>query len=558
MSSPVKKVRNQVAKMESLRAGYARLPGVMAQMGYASLRAGQEPVIVNILAERDTLCILPTSTGKTACFVIPTLCMNWKTIVFSPLVALMRDQVQGLNAKGIRAAAVSSMQTDAENQAIIKRWAEGDLQFIYVAPERLHNNAFRDAITRVPPNMVVMDEAHCLSQWSDTFRSSYCLVGDFIQEQNPQVVAAFTATCPREAENDIRRVLRLEHAQRLFYYPRRKNLILSSSTMKSETQIADHIFNTKGATIVYCSTIKKLEQTARMLQDSLREDVLTFHGQMSPTDKRVNQDLFMNDKIRVMVATNAFGMGVDKGNIRSVVHRDIPGSLEALAQELGRAGRDGKDSQCMTFYAPDSYETQQFFIAAGHPTKSEIASVLRVLQQASDLKGVSQLTLMDISRRTNLFSKKLDPIFEILKSSKVVEREGATEKIGRIRLDENTPTDDDRFQTWWDIISNYGMEEDGFYKIDLNWLSDHIGLEYPTILKHLKRWDSESVIRFLPPYRGSLTKIIGSIEQIDFERLELRARQAHAKLEQVMGYIRSPDADKHAYLEAYFDDYKNE
>jgi ATP-dependent DNA helicase RecQ len=521
-------------------------------MGFTQLRPGQEPVIVNILAQRDTLCILPTSTGKTACFVIPTLCLGWRTIVFSPLVALMRDQVQGLNAKGIKAQAISSMQTEAENQAAIKRWAEGELQFIYVAPERLHSEAFKNAIDRVPPDFVVMDEAHCLSQWSDNFRSSYCLVGDFIQNKNPKVVAAFTATCPPEVEGDIRRVLHLQNSQKLSYYPRRKNLKLMSDNMISENQVSDFILDAGGPTIVYCATINKVEQTAKQLMSSLREDVIIFHGELSPTDKRVNQDMFMNDKIRVMVATNAFGMGVDKGNIRCVVHRDIPGSLEALAQEVGRAGRDGKDSQCMTFYSPDSYNTQKFFIESSYPTRSEINAVMRVLNLGADREGVSQMTISDISKRTNLFSRKVPAILEVLKANKVIEREKNGEKIAKIRLGDNTPEDDSRFEMWWRTITEYGMEEDGFFLIDLNWFSDHIGLGYQTIINHFKKWDEQSVIRFIPPYRGSATKIIGSIDQIDFERLAIKSVKAHEKLDQVMSYIKTPDADKHAYLESYF------
>jgi superfamily II DNA helicase RecQ len=802
------------------------------------------------------------NTGKTACFVVPTICLNWRTIVFSPLVALMRDQVQGLNARGIKAQAVSSMQTDAENQAIIRRWAEGDLQFIYVAPERLHNEAFKEAMTRVPPDMVVMDECftpdteiltangfvrfdqlqegvpcaqfdaasenidfvvptsyicrehkgemirlqanklcdltmtpehelvlrykngfkkeavckanlnhlktlpaagksayegcsslstqerlliafqadgsfhthkingaetlsftftksrkidrflvlmeegkykwsevktsrnrrrflvfdtfnmskvlsdnfilnefsyskakafiaevvewdgskisdvlqyyssviknnvdfvqaisvlagyrtnaivekdnrkatfsdvhrlfinlnktdigaqsltkttiahegkvhcvrvpkgnivvrsngkvlitgncHCLSQWSDNFRSSYCLVGDFIKEKNPKVVSAFTATCTSEVEADIRRVLHLQQAHKLMYYPRRANLILRSRNMTSETQVADFVSQVKGPVIVYCATINKVEQTTKQLNSWLREDVLSFHGELSPTDKRVNQDLFMHNKVRVMVATNAFGMGVDKGNIRAVVHRDIPGSMEALAQELGRAGRDGDESVCMSFYSPDSYNTQKFFIESSHPTRSEISNVLRVLNTAADSSGVSQLTISDIAKKTNLFSRKVPAVLETLKSNKVIIREKAGEKIGRIRLDSTIPEDDSRFEQWWAIIQEYGLEEDGFYNIDLNWFSDHVGLGYQTVMNHLKRWDTESAIRFIPPFRGSATKIIGSLDQIDFERLALKAALAHTKLEQVVAYIQTPDADKHAYLEKYF------
>jgi ATP-dependent DNA helicase RecQ len=538
--------------MDVLKSGYTQLPNALSVMGFSQLRAGQEPVIVNIMAQRDTVCILPTSTGKTACFVIPTLCLGWRAIVFSPLVALMRDQVQGLTAKGIKAQAISSMQTEAENQAAIKRWAEGELQFIYVAPERLHNEAFKDAMARVPPDMVVMDEAHCLSQWSDNFRSSYCLVGDFIREKNPKVVSAFTATCPDEVEHDIRRVLHLENAQRLSYYPRRTNLHLKSDNMLSETQLADFISGVDGPVIVYCATINKVEQTAKQLMSALREDVIIFHGELSPTDKRVNQDMFMNDKIRVMVATNAFGMGVDKGNIRGVVHRDIPGSLEALAQEVGRAGRDGKDSTCMTFYSPDSYNTQKFFIECSYPSKSEINAVMRVLNLAADSNGISQLTISDIAKKTNLFSRKVPAILEVLKSNRIIEREKNGEKIAKIRLDENTPEDDSRFEVWWNTILEYGIEEDGFFNIDLNWFSDHIGLGYQTITNHFKKWDDQSVIRFIPPYRGSATRIIGSVNQIDFERLAIKAARAHTKLDQVLGYVKTPDNDKHGYLEKYF------
>lgn len=552
MSSIVKQTRESKVNMDILKSGYAQLPNALSVMGFSQLREGQEPVIVNIMAQRDTLCILPTSTGKTACFVIPTLCLGWRSIVFSPLVALMRDQVQGLTAKGIKAQAISSMQTEAENQAVIKRWAEGELQFIYVAPERLHNEAFKDAMMRVPPDMVVMDEAHCLSQWSDNFRSSYCLVGDFIRDKNPKVVAAFTATCPDEVEHDIRRVLHLDNAQKLSYYPRRTNLHLKSENMLSETQLADFISGVDGPAIVYCATINKVEQTAKQLMSALREDVIIFHGELSPTDKRVNQDMFMHDKIRVMVATNAFGMGVDKGNIRGVVHRDIPGSLEALAQEVGRAGRDGKDSTCMTFYSPDSYNTQKFFIECSYPSKSEINAVMRVLNLAADNNGVSQLTIVDIAKKTNLFSRKVPAILEVLKSNRIVEREKNGEKIAKIRLDENTPEDDSRFEVWWNTILEYGIEEDGFFNIDLNWFSDHIGLGYQTITNHFKKWDEQSVIRFIPPYRGSATKIIGSVNQIDFERLAIKADRAHTKLDQVLGYIKTPDNDKHSYLEKYF------
>jgi hypothetical protein len=177
---------------------------------------------------------------------------------------------------------------------------------------------------------------------------------------------------------------------------------------------------------------------------------------------------------------------------------------------------------------------------------------MRVLNLAADGNGVSQLTINDIAKKTNLFSRKVPAILEVLKANKIVEREKNGEKIAKIRLDENTPEDDSRFELWWNIILEYGIEEDGFFNIDLNWFSDHIGLGYQTVCNHFKKWDEQSVIRFIPPYRGSATKIIGSVNQIDFERLAAKAAGAHTKLDQVLGYIKTPDNDKHSYLEKYF------
>ena len=215
--------RTSAVNIESLIRGSSRLPWVLENvMGYPSLRAGQEAPITNIMGQRDTICILPTGTGKTAVFVIPTLCLDWKTLVFSPLVALMRDQVQSLQRMGIRAGQMSGMQNDAENAMAAQQWMAGELQMFYVAPERLRNELFQQAMKAVKPNMVVLDEAHTLSQWSDNFRPDYCKVGDFIVAYNPDVVTAFTATAPDEAIADIRRVLGLQEAQKIVHYPIRR------------------------------------------------------------------------------------------------------------------------------------------------------------------------------------------------------------------------------------------------------------------------------------------------------------------------------------------------
>ena len=537
-----------------VKKGLGNLSGVLRQMGFTELRAGQEPVIMSIMSQLDTLCILPTGTGKTACFVIPALCLGWRTIVFSPLVALMRDQVRSLHSKGIEAAAMSGMQTDGENADAARRWAEGELNFLYVAPERLHNDVFKHAIGTIPPDFVVLDEAHTLSQWSDNFRSSFCNVGDFIGEVNPKVVLACTATCPPPVEGDIRRVLGLKQAKKLVYYPRRKNLHLKSDNLVSDYTLCDTVRNVRGATLVYCATIKKVEGVAEMLSKNLQEEVGFFHGDLSDGNKRYTQDAFMDGHIRVMVATNAFGMGVDKGDIRAVSHRDIPGTIEALAQETGRAGRDGKDSLCMTYYAKDSYDTQQFFLQAGHPPQGDIQRAFTTLQRMADSSGVCRVTGDKLAQEANISPISIYSIFETLKGAKVIERTRVDKKICRIRETSKMVDDsNERFYDWMHLANQLSVPaDDGFLEFDLEEFTEAVGVTYPTVRKWFKEWAKEKFIRFIEPYTGSETKIIGAISQVDFARLNEKREDAYKKLDDVVTYVNLPDDEKHAYIEDYF------
>lgn len=538
---------------QMLMEGYSRIPEVLATMGYSSLRPGQEPVIVNILSQKDTICILPTGTGKTACFVVPTLALNWKTIVFSPLVALMRDQVKGLWRMGIKAAQMSSAQTDAENADAIKQWMAGDLQMLYVAPERLHNDLFRRAVDAIPPDLVVLDEAHTLSQWSDNFRSSYCRVGDFIAEKQPKVVLACTATCPAEVEEDIRRVLCIQRANKVIFYPRRTNLNLVSRDLPHDHFLVDEVRRVKGNVIVYCATIKRVESMAELLGNTLQEPVTIFHGELTPAVKRNNMDAFMNDNVRVMVATNAFGMGVDKGNIRAVIHRDIPGSVEALAQEIGRAGRDGNNSECITFFSSDSVNTQKFFIQSSYPSKHEVASVFRTIQRCAGPDGVAHMTTKELADRAGVHPMILYSIMEVLKGANVIERIKIEEKMVKVRRICAPGTSDTRFEEWYAAMEDLGVEHDnGFIELDLNNLAAYVNRTYQTAYKYIKQWEQDKLIKFIPPFRGSPIKVIGSLQNIDFERLKGKAELAYEKLEQVIKYHETPDRDKHAYLENYF------
>lgn len=540
-----------------VKLGLSNLSNVLRKMGYDSFREGQEPVVMSIMSQLDTICILPTGTGKTACFVIPTLCLGWRTIVFSPLVALMRDQVKGLHARGIEAAAMSGMQTDGENADAARRWADGELNFLYVAPERLHNETFKQAISRQAPDFVVLDEAHTLSQWSDNFRSSYCKVGDFIREVNPKCVAAFTATCPGPVEMDVRRVLGLAHGKKMIYYPRRKNLILKSDNLSSDYDIADMLRGVRGASIVYCATTNKVEELAEYLSKTLpNKQTLIFHGKLSDGTKRTNQDMFMDNHADIMVATNAFGMGVDKPDIRCVIHRDFPGTVEALAQEVGRAGRDGKESLCMTFYSDDSLKTQQFFLQCGYPPTRDIEKTFYALQRMADSSGVCRVTGDELAKSADISSKfGMMAILEALKGSNVIERTRDDQRICKVRETQvMVDASNERFHDYMQAVDQIGIPSgDGFIEFDLNEFADSQGLTYYTVRKWFKDWAAAGYIRYVDPFNGSETRIIGDISQVDFARLDAKREEAHQKLKDVLTYVNLPDDEKHAYIENYFE-----
>ena len=350
-------------------------------------------------------------------------------------------------------------------------------------------------------------------------------------------------------------MLGIPNAKKLIYYPRRTNLHLQSRDYDTDVNIADVLkHEIDGPTIVYCSTVDRTEKTAATLSNLLSEEVTFFHGQLPDSVRRNNMDVFMSDKVRIVVATNAFGMGVDKSNVRGVIHRDIPGCIEALAQEVGRAGRDGKDSLCVTFMSDASLRTQRFFIECSNPTPAEIRHVFNTLRNSSDAAGNVQLTMRDISTQSKVLSWKIGSVMEILKANKVIERTEREQKIFKIRL--STPdalTHDKRLQTWWGILETIGVRVDGgFLEVDYDSFVASTGLSAATVSSWIRKWQSEDLIRYVAPFAGAPTKIIGNINGIDFKRLDRKLEAANEKLNKVLEYVNIPDQDKHAFLEEYF------
>ena len=538
--------------------GIGNLPAALGRMGFDGFRPGQEKVVSSIMSGKDTICVLPTGTGKSACFIIPGLAMRWGTLVFSPLVALMRDQVRSLWDKDIPAGQVSGMQTPAENVAALKAWASGEIDFLYVAPERLRNEMFRRTMDQRPPDFVTLDEAHTLSQWSDNFRPDYVKVGDFIAERNPAVVAAFTATCPQTVEDEVRRVLGIPDARLTLYYPRRTNLKPTSRNYTGSRCIAQAVQESAGSTIVYCATVKEVMRVAADLSDWLPDDrVVFFHGQLDASTKRANQDDFMSGRARVVVATNAFGMGIDKEDIRAVIHRDMPGSIEQLSQEIGRAGRDGKDSLCVAFYDQKSYDTQKFFVDSGNPPSSSLRAFYETIRRHADANMEVRMTVSELVKEAGVSEIYSRSLMSILVGAQILERFSEEGKGMRIKLTEAgraARLSDARMSEVMDVIDEGGVMVTGSYiEFSLDWAADRWGKAPSTLKTWIRQWDRDGLLDMIEPFRGKVTRIVGGLDRLDMARLAQKAREDREKLESVLKYFATPDDEKHAYMESHFD-----
>ena len=346
-----------------MAAHQAALEALTRYFGYDSFRPGQQGIVEALLAGRDVLGVMPTGAGKSVCYQIPAALSPGVTLVISPLISLMRDQVDALNDLGLPAAFINTTQTPDEQAMVFAQAAAGQIKLLYVAPERLETGRFRDFAARTPISLIAVDEAHCVSQWGQDFRSSYLGIGDFIAglPQRPPV-GAFTATATERVRRDIVGLLGLRNPAVTVTGFDRPNLYFD--VVKLETKykaawvaryVADH---PDESGIVYCATRKTTEALADTL-NQMGHPAVAYHGGMSPDAREAAQRDFITDKVPVVVATNAFGMGIDKSNVRYVIHHNLPESIEAYYQEAGRAGRDGEPSRCTLLWNESDIVTRR-------------------------------------------------------------------------------------------------------------------------------------------------------------------------------------------------------
>lgn len=400
------------------------------KFGFDDFYPGQEDVVSRVLRGQDTLAILATGAGKSLTYQLPALLLEGTTIVVSPLIALMKDQLDMLRDRGITdVVALNSTLSEDQELRAREKIASGKLRIIYTTPEKLEDEAFQKLLKGITVPLFVVDEAHCISQWGHDFRPAYLALGAVIAKLGHPTVLALTATATPSVREDILHQLGIEQSKPIVRGFDRPNLVYEARKADKESgklKILNALFagddQLQGTGIIYTATIKNALEVQRYLTTELGIPAAVYHSKLHKEDRTSVHNLFMDETIRAVVATNAFGLGIDKPNIRFVLHYDLPGSIEAYTQEAGRAGRDGLSSRCILIYRMSDTRVQNYFLTGKYPDVEEVQRVFGTIEVFGDQS--SGVSMVDLRKILQLPLTKLKVILALLKKSGYIEHAG--------------------------------------------------------------------------------------------------------------------------------------
>src|SRR3954464_5026485 len=403
--------------------------------GFDQLRPGQAEVIRSVMQGQDTLAVMPTGAGKSLCYQLPALHIEGTTIIVSPLISLMKDQVDKLQERGLEALQVNSTLSAEGEETALEQIEQEASDFIFTTPERLINPEFLETLRSTTIDFVVIDEAHCISQWGHDFRPSYLPLRPALAELGDPPILALTATATPEVIDDIKQQLARPRMRVFDTGIYRANLELQvehvSGDAEKQAELLRILENSEGSGIIYTATVKHVEEVTGFLQGEGFE-VQGYHGRLAAKRRKESQDRFMAGELKAMVATNAFGMGIDKADIRFVIHYDMPGSLEAYYQEAGRAGRDGDRAQCVLLYDARDRRTQLFMLSGRYPSEKEVQRVYQVVQELQE-KDFSAATVQERAAPVAKTKTKV-ALTRLSEAGMVQERRPGRYALGKRRL----------------------------------------------------------------------------------------------------------------------------
>ena len=543
---------------------------LLPRFGLSEFRPGQRQVIDRLAAGDDVLCVMPTGGGKSLCYQLPALARQGTTLVVSPLIALMKDQVDGLKAQGIAAELINSTLTSAQQEQVMEEMAAGAYKLVYIAPERLRNGRFLEALGNAQVTLLAVDEAHCVSEWGHDFRPDYARLGQVRKRYLPSVqTIALTTTATPMVRDDVCQLLQLDDPKVFVTGFARTNLRFGVSQCKTDADkqeaLVQYIAQQQGAGIIYAATRKACEEIGSLLPGLTNRKVGVYHGGMDSEHRRQVQEQFMGGALDAIVATNAFGMGIDKSNIRYVAHYNMPGTLEAYYQEAGRAGRDGGDSDCRMFFAYQDRYIQEFFIENRYPSQQVVKDVYQFL--LSRTEDPIELTLEQVREAIDADSNEAIGTAEtLLSKAGVLRRLDSSNNQMILRIDHEHPdvvsflpkSSKLRRRVLSAIQELVGKRRYDDVYVRPQQLMDRAEVSREQLNRVLRELKRLQCFDYVPPFRGRAVHVVRrdlKFEQleIDFEELARRKSAEFAKLDAVIGFARSGGCRQKVILD-YFGD----